>query len=122
MIDAGKVLLLDKGNYSSTTTYEVLDSVMGSDGIRYFSKDNNNLGNPLSNTTKWAVLANKGDKGDTYNLTQSDKQDIAAMAVGSGARYRKFYIDSAGYLWVESVDPLGETYTIDSNGYLWVEY
>lgn len=122
MIDAGKVLLIDKGNYSLTTTYEILDSVMGSDGIRYFSKTNNNLGNPLSDTSKWAILSNKGDKGDTYNLTNSDKQDIAEIAVSSGARYRKFYIDSDGYLWVESVDPLGETYSIDSDGYLWVEY
>lgn len=122
MIDAGKVLLIDKGDYSSSYNYEILDSVMGPDGIRYFSVVNNNQGNPLSDRTKWAILANKGDKGDTYNLTEADKQDIAALAVGSGARYRKFYVDEDGYLWVESVDPLGETYTIDSDGYLWVEY
>ena len=63
MIDAGKVLLLDKGDYSATTTYEILDSVMGADKVRYFSKVNNNLGNPLSDNTKWAVLAYRGDTG-----------------------------------------------------------
>lgn len=122
MKDAGKILIVDKGDYSPLTPYEYLDSVMGSDGIRYISKINNNMNNPLSDSSSWAILANKGDKGDTYNLTEADKQDIAVIAAGAGARYRKFYVDSDGYLWVEAVDPINETYSIDSDGYLWVEY
>lgn len=58
--DAGKVSIVFKGAYSSTTTYEVLD-VVSANGGSYISIKNNNVGNALTNATAWLMLA-KGIK------------------------------------------------------------
>ena len=65
MADAGRVLLMPKGTYSSSTNYEVLDWVRYSNGT-YASKHNNNQGNtPTGNPTDphWALLCQDGSGG-----------------------------------------------------------
>lgn len=68
----GKVVITNKGEYNSTTIYEILD-VVSYQGSSYLSKvyDNDSL---PTDDTKWQLLA---QKGDTYEVSESDIENIA---------------------------------------------
>lgn len=117
MESLGKIVFLPRGEFDLYETYNRLDVVSYQGSSFVCVKDNIKAELPVDGNT-WKLVASKGD---AYNLTEDDKESIAQIAVGSGSRYKKFYVDNDGYLWVESVDPMDEKYTIE-NGYLCVEY
>lgn len=85
--DLGRVLLLDKGEYSDKVTYEILDSVMYNK-VRYFSKTDDNRGNtPAEDSEFWAVLAYRGEVGpatlDVIDNLESES-DTAALSANMG--------------------------------------
>lgn len=85
--DLGRVLLLDKGEYSDKVTYEILDSVMYNK-VRYFSKADDNRGNtPAEDSEFWAVLAYRGEVGpatlDVIDNLESES-DTAALSANMG--------------------------------------
>ena len=58
---AGRVLILPKGNYSSTTTYNMLDLVYNpTDANSYICKQNNTKGKDPTNTTYWQLFSQNG--------------------------------------------------------------
>ena len=52
----GRVMPVDKGAYSSSTTYSKMDMVHSSDST-YVSKVNNNKGHAVTDTNYWACYA-----------------------------------------------------------------
>lgn len=68
----GKVVITNRGEYNSSTVYEILD-VVSYQGSSYLSKvyDNDSL---PTDDTKWQLLA---QKGDTYEVSESDIENIA---------------------------------------------
>lgn len=64
----GKVAVTPKGAWSNSTAYEVLDIVTNS-GSAYMAKQAVPAGTALSNTSYWILLVEKGDKGDTGEIT-----------------------------------------------------
>ena len=67
-----KVMVTFIDNYDSSTNYNYAD-VVKSNGSSYASKADNNIGNPVSDTSKWFKLA---EKGDTYEVSEEDLQVI----------------------------------------------
>lgn len=117
MESLGKIVFLPRGEFDLYETYNRLDVVSYQGSSFVCVKDHISGYTPVDGDT-WKLVASKGD---AYNLTEADKESIAQIAVGSGSRYKKFYVDEDGYLWVESVEPMDETYIIE-DGYLYVEY
>lgn len=68
----GKVVIINKGEYNSSNTYEILD-VVSYKGSSYLSKIDNNTSVPTDNE-KWQLIAKKGDM---YEVTEEDLQTIA---------------------------------------------
>lgn len=68
----GKVVITNRGEYNSSTVYEILD-VVSYQGSSYLSKvyDNDSL---PTDDTKWQLLA---QKGDTYEVSETDIENIA---------------------------------------------
>lgn len=75
MADLGRIRPVPKGQYSSTTKYEVLDIVTDS-GNSQIARKNDFSGIDLSNTEYWLQLSTKGDKGD-----KGDAGETPAFAV-----------------------------------------
>lgn len=71
----GQVSILPCGAFSLGTHYERL-SVVTYNGSSYIAKVEN-TNKPITDTTVWYLLASKGDKGDTYEVTPEDLQAIA---------------------------------------------
>ena len=53
----GRVMIIPKGTYSSSVTYEILDLVE-SNGSSYVSKVGENIGNPLNDSRYWQIVTN----------------------------------------------------------------
>ena len=64
----GKVMVTPKGTWSAGTAYEQLD-IVAYGGASYLAVQNVPSGTALSNTSYWLCLAEKGDKGDTGEIT-----------------------------------------------------
>lgn len=67
----GKVMITNRGEYSSSRNYEILD-VVSYNGSSYISKINDNATLPTSNS--WQLIA---QKGDTYEVSETDIKNIA---------------------------------------------
>ena len=63
----GVVGLLPVGTWNSTATYDRLN-VVTYDGSSYVAKKDVPAGPPLSSTSFWQIMAEKGDKGDTGEI------------------------------------------------------
>lgn len=70
----GKVSIVPKGKYNASKQYERLD-VVESNGSTYIAIVDN-IGKPVTNTSYWYLLVSKGDKGDTYEVTDADLAEI----------------------------------------------
>lgn len=71
----GQVSIVPMGAFNLGTAYKRL-SVVTYNGSSYIAKqDNQNIA--ITNTAYWYLLASKGDKGDTYEVTPEDLQAIA---------------------------------------------
>lgn len=68
----GKVMVTNRGEYNSSTTYEILD-IVSYNGSSYISKENDNTDLPASSDS-WQLLALKGD---TYEVSETDIKNIA---------------------------------------------
>ena len=53
----GRVMIIPKGTYSPSVTYEILDLVE-SNGSSYVSKVGENIGNPLNDSGYWQIVTN----------------------------------------------------------------
>lgn len=78
--ELGSILLIGKGEYNSQTVYDLLN-VVTSNGNSYVSKIEDNVGNDLSNTNYWQIMAEKGDNAllNGYNvvlITEGDNIEI----------------------------------------------
>lgn len=71
----GQVSILPCGEYDINKKYERL-SVVLFEGSSYIAVKENQ-GQPITNTEYWFKLTEKGDKGDTYQVTEEDLQEIA---------------------------------------------
>jgi len=60
--DAGRVLLITKGDYDSTTTYSLLDVVRHSDKSWVSKIDNNTYEPTAQNNAYWFMLASDGPR------------------------------------------------------------
>ena len=69
ILNVGPIVPVDKGVYSSATTYSILNLVDDGTGQVYLSKKNNNLGNNLTNGEWWGRYTGpQGVKGDTGTI------------------------------------------------------
>lgn len=72
ILNVGPIVPVDKGVYSSATTYSILNLVDDGTGQVYLSKKNNNLGNSLTNGEWWGRYTGpqgpQGVKGDTGTI------------------------------------------------------
>ena len=78
----GRNLPLYKGDYDKSKTYDVYDVVLHN-GSSYVSKKKNNVGNALTNTEFWQLLAKQGEKpvnGVDYN-TEQEKEEFKQAVV-----------------------------------------
>lgn len=66
----GKVMVVNKGAWDATATYSILDIVSNA-GSSYLAKQNVPAGTLVTNTTYWQLIASKGDKGDTGEITSA---------------------------------------------------
>lgn len=66
----GKVMITNKGEFNSSSTYNILD-VVSYNGSSYLSKINNNRSTPTSDS--WQLVAKKGD---AYEVTEEDLKEI----------------------------------------------
>lgn len=64
----GKVCITNKGAWSGTATYAILD-VVTANGSSYLAKTAVPAGTQVTNTTYWQLIAAKGDKGNTGEIT-----------------------------------------------------
>lgn len=95
---AGKVLIVMKGQYFNNINYEILD-VVSNDGGSYISLKNDNLGNPLTDTTSWRLLT-KGIKQITQSTNGRTHTYIITYTDGT-----TFSFDvTDGYTPVKGVD------------------
>lgn len=70
----GRNLPLYKGNYDKSKTYDIYDVVLNN-GSSYVSKKKNNVGNSLTNTEFWQLLAKNGE------FTEEDKETFKQAVV-----------------------------------------
>lgn len=70
----GIVAMEPMGEYDATVKYEKLNIVTFNGSTYCALKDT--LGNEPTNENFWQLVAEKGDKGDTYVLTEEDKENI----------------------------------------------
>lgn len=68
----GKVMVTNRGEYNSSTNYEILD-IVSYNGSSYISKGNDNTDLP-TNSNSWQLIA---QKGDTYEVNETDIKNIA---------------------------------------------
>ena len=74
---------VDNGDFNGATFTPSVDT----DGNISWSNDKN-----LSNPTTQNIKGPKGEKGDTYNLTEQDKKDISSMTVESSeSTFNQYY-------------------------------
>jgi len=66
----GKVSVTPKGAWASTNTYEILD-IVTSGGSSYLAKQDVPTGVPLTNTSYWIMIAEKGDGGEVTSASAS---------------------------------------------------
>ena len=115
MVDAGRILIMPKGIWSSLVTYEMLDLVT-LDGVAYLARQANVGQNPkLDDTyTYWQPFGSAmTPDGTTIVINASNKLEVAL-----DKRTLK-YDDTNGYIKV-SID--GSTIKYDSqNGYLYAD-
>jgi hypothetical protein len=96
-----------KGAYSSATAYAPLDAV-SHNGQSYICK-NATTDNPPTDTTKWDLMAQKGDTG-----AKGDKGDTGATgatgASGGSTTWKGAYSDTATYAVFDAVSFSGSSY------------
>jgi hypothetical protein len=79
MISAGRVLLMPKGDYDSTTTYEMLD-IVSYNGSSYIAKGTT-TGNLPTNTTYWQLSAYGGQASNLAgNFAPLETTDYATRS------------------------------------------
>ena len=85
MADAGRAMMLYRGMYDSTHTYEKLD-VVNHNGSLYISTTDGNLGTEPTDGTKWKLflqggVADKIQATDTYGLvgTKGDSSFVQLL-------------------------------------------
>lgn len=66
----GKCSVTPKGAWANTNTYEMLD-IVTSGGSSYLAKQDVPTGVPLSNTSYWIMIAEKGDGGEVTSASAS---------------------------------------------------
>lgn len=80
MAIAGKVMPLPKGEYSSTSTYDVLDIVTYNNKL-WISRVTNNIGNnPVETDTTYWMLCINGELSDIPNVAATSTDGIAYTA------------------------------------------
>ena len=72
--ELGIVAMEPMGEYDATVKYEKLN-IVTYNGSTYCALGDT-LGNEPTNEEYWQLIAKKGDKGDTYLLTEEDKENI----------------------------------------------
>ena len=93
-----------KGQYSSSTAYVAFDAVSNSGSSYVCILANTNQ--PVTNTTYWALLAQKGDTGaDGTNGTNGTNGSNGASIVWRGA-----YSNSTAYVVLDAVSYNGQSY------------
>ena len=70
----GIVAMEPMGEYSANVKYEKLNIVTYNGSTYSALKDT--LGNEPTNDEYWQLIAKKGDKGDTYVMTEEDKEEV----------------------------------------------
>jgi hypothetical protein len=79
--DLGKIIPRIKGNYSSSTTYDVLD-VVYYNGSSYICKQSGTRAKTPTNTTYWQIFALKGEM--TTQLTPAQINEIVQGVMNQG--------------------------------------
>lgn len=72
--ELGIVAMEPMGEYDATVKYEKLN-IVTYNGSSYCALGDT-LGNDPTNKDYWQLIAKEGDKGDTYELTEEDKENI----------------------------------------------
>lgn len=118
----GKVSFTFKGEWKEDSTYERFD-VVNKDGTSYVSLTNTNTYAVLD-TTKWSLLANKGDQGPVgngltilgYYPTLSELQSSVtnpqagdAYGIGSAIPYDIYVYDAVNSQWLNNGQLRGES-------------
>ena len=102
----GRILIIWKGEYLSTTPYDKLDAV-GYDGSSYLCLKPC-TGIPLSNTEYWVCIASRGNDGEVHwnNFTEEERNDILS----------RINLDSLGFTNIDGF------YVSDENGNIGLKY
>lgn len=98
MADAGRAMMLYRGLYDNTHTYEKLD-VVNYNGSLYISTTDGNLGTEPTDGTKWKLFL---QGGIADNIQATDTQGIVGEAGGSS--FVQLLLDSLAERVVEKVD------------------
>lgn len=97
----GRVMPVDKGAYNEATNYDRLDMVHTADST-YVSLVDDNVGNPVTDTTKWQCYADgKPATAAAATATAAAGNATAAAAAANAAAGRAPYIGSNEhwYIW-----------------------
>lgn len=97
MKDAGKITLLPRGEYDSSTQYEMLDMVTYEDNT-YCAKKNSKGNTPSPTSSYWMFLGLSGSGGGDFEvttLTQAEYNALSSADKNNGTVY--FITDADGY-------------------------
>ena len=114
MASAGRVLLIPKGDYNGSTTYNMLDFVYY-DGASYVCKKTS-TGNAPTNTEYWQILANasSGPIGDFFQ--SPNVATVESSATASKAYSKDDWLIFGGYLCKATQDiTAGATIAVGTN-------
>lgn len=78
----GKVAITPRGAWAAEKSFERLDLVEYTGGSFISLSNNNNA--PLTDATKWMVIARKGDKGDAFTYSDFTPEQLAKLKGDKG--------------------------------------
>ena len=85
----GRVMPVDKGAYSASTTYAKLDMVHDSDSTYVSSKDNN-IGHALTDTGWWTCYASGKAATEAAQTVLADEGSESGSTAGDGSRWGSY--------------------------------
>lgn len=117
--NVGKVVLLPKGNWSNSTTYNYLDFVLHN-GSSWVSKTNGNVGHEpsASDTTNWQVLATAAEEVTVESQTLAYASQSVSAFNGNppttGWQNTVPAVSAGDYLWVRTTTEFSDGNSFNS--------